>query len=250
MSINTDTNKLIQRIQTHKNFSKFDINKWILQHISLQDKEKLLDLGCGTGEQIIKLIHECPNSNIVGIDASQTSLKIINDFCDKNNLKNVKTICGDLNDLSSIINSINNFDVVISCFALYYSQDLVKLISYIKKILKPKGRFFVCGPMEGNNAELIEFQSQISKKEIIENKPVMTSEILPEISKKFNRVSKDYFSNPTCFPNANSIIDYWKSYYLYDTSIEQQFTDRIKKYFEQNKEFVTTKKVIGITAYS
>ena len=66
MSINTDTNKLIKRIQTHKNFSKYDINKWILERISFQDNQKLLDIGCGTGEQIKKLIHACPHSNIIG----------------------------------------------------------------------------------------------------------------------------------------------------------------------------------------
>ena len=78
----------------------------------------------------------------------------------------------------------------------------------------------------------------------------MTSTILPEISKNFSTVSKDYFANPTCFPNPNTVIDYWKSYYLYDPSIEEQFTQRIKEHFKKNKEFVTTKQVIGITAYA
>ena len=39
-----------------------------------------------------------------------------------------------------------------------------------------------------------------------------------------NMIGEQYnFSNPLHFPNPNSLIDYWKSYHLYDPSLEDKF---------------------------
>jgi len=250
MSIFTDTNKLIQRIDSHKKFSKKDVNTWIFKKISLKDGEKLLDIGCGTGAQLLKLVTTFPNSEIFGIDASDTSLEIIKNYCKKNNITNVTTIQGNMDDCISLLKDTTDFDVIISSYALYYSENIPTLISNIKKILKPSGRFFVCGPMKGNNLELIEFQAKIENSLVKEPHYFMTEDILPEIKKNFKNVSEDYFSNPTHFPDSISLIQYWKSYYLYDEKIEKQFLENIKKFFEKNHAFVTTKKSIGILASS
>ncbi len=250
MSIYTDTNKLLQRIDSHKKFSKKDVNNWILQIISLKDGETLLDLGCGTGAQMLKFATSHPKSEIFGIDASETSLEIIKNYCKKNNIINVTTIQGSMYDCLSLLKDTNDFDVVCSSYALYYSKNISKLISNIKKILKPSGRFFVCGPMKGNNLELIEFQAKIENSLVKEPHYFMTEDILPEIKKNFKNVSEDYFSNPTHFPDSLSLIQYWKSYYLYDEKIEKQFLEKIKNFFEKNHAFVTTKKSIGILASS
>lgn len=250
MSIFTDTNKLTQRIDSHKKFSKKDVNTWIFQKISLKDGEKLLDIGCGTGAQLLKLATTFPNSEIFGIDTSDTSLEIIKNYCKKNNISNVTTIQGNMDDCISLLKDTNDFDVIISSYALYYSKNIPILISNIKKILKPSGRFFVCGPVKGNNLELIEFQAKIENSIVKEPHYFMTEDILPEIKKNFKNVSEDYFSNPIHFPDSISLIQYWKSYYLYDAKIEKQFLENIKKFFEKNQAFVTTKKSIGILASS
>ena len=48
-------------------------------------------------------------------------------------------------------------------------------------------------------------------------------EILPEIKNHFKEFSLDTFANPLSFPSSNSLIDYWKSYVLYEPNIEQEF---------------------------
>jgi len=249
-SINTDSKRLSNRINAHKKYSKLDINEWIFKIICAKTGEKLLDIGCGTGEQIIRFARVCDHSSsIVGIDLSLESLEIVKENCAKDSIENVMTIKGNMDDLLKLLSSGTYFDIAISCFALYYSKNIPQLISNIKKFLNQNGRFFVCGPYKGNNSELIRFQSQISPSNIKPTQYPMTELILPEVLKNFDNVSKHYFQNPVEFPNPESLIKYWKSYILFDSKIEHNFISHTKKYFKGHTKFITTKKVIGILAY-
>lgn len=249
MSINTDYKKLETRIDTHKQYSTNNINDWILSCVSPHKGVQLLDIGCGTGEQLVLFGKTCgPDSFMIGIDESEESLQIAKQKCLENNIQKLKTFRGSMDNLDILLGKLENFDIVISCFALYYSKNIPKLISTIKKILSPKGKFFVCGPVLGNNAELIDFQNQITKSKI---KPIpypITETILPEILKNFSKVSKFYFTNPIRFPDSPSVIKYWEAYYLYDSSIKEDFTLKIEEHFTKHKEFICTKKVLGIVA--
>jgi ubiquinone/menaquinone biosynthesis C-methylase UbiE len=242
----TDTNFLTERINSHKQFSKNDINEWILPHIQLENGTKFLDIGCGTGEQLIRIAKKYPMTHCMGIDISQNSLKHIENFAQKYSISNIKTKFVDIDNISVGIGD-KKFDVIISCFALYYSQNIPKLISSIKQHLNYDGKFFVCGPVEGNNKELVEFQLNIDGTTKKYGPFIMTDTILPEIQKFFSNVALDYFYNPISFPDPSSLFNYWKSYILYEPKIEKQFLEKIKKYFLKHKKFVTTKKVMGIT---
>ena len=176
---------------------------------------------------------------------SQDALQKISSSISKTK-NNVKLILGNMDNLDSLVNS-EKFDLVSSCFALYYSKDLPLLIQKIKKVLVPGGRLFVCGPIEGNNTELIKFHSQIphAKKQ---NLPfIMSEKILPELKNQFKTISKDIFVNPLSFPSSNSLIDYWKAYALYESHIEEEFIKKVKLHFSKNNVFVTTKKILGVT---
>jgi len=249
LSINTDYKKLETRIDTHKKYSTYEINDWIISCVSPHKGVKLLDIGCGTGKQLVLFGKTCgPDSFMVGIDKSEESLQIAKQKCLENNLQKLKTFRGSMDNLNTLLGNLKNFDIIISCFALYYSKNIPKLISNINKILSSQGKFFVCGPVSGNNDELIDFQGQITKCPIKTMPYPITEIILPEILKNFSSVSKFYFSNPIRFPDSFSLIKYWKAYYLYDASIKEEFTLKIDEHFKKHKEFICTKKVLGIVA--
>lgn len=249
MSVNTDSKKLETRIETHKQFSTYDINDWILSCVKPKNNEKLLDIGCGIGEQILSFSKFCGSlSEIVAIDASADSLKIVEKKCLEKKIQNLKTIKANMDNLSELLKDSEEFEMIISCFALYYSKKIPNIILTIKKLLNNEGRFFVCGPTEGNNTELIEFHSQILKSSLEPTDFPMNKIILPEIKKNFSKIEEFNFSNPLHFPDPDSLIHYWKSYYLYDQNIEEEFISKTKKYFENHTEFISTKKILGIIA--
>jgi len=249
LSINTDSKKLETRIETHKQFSTYDINDWMLSCVKPRKNEKLLDIGCGTGEQILSFSKYCGTfSKILAIDASAESLKKVEKKCAEKKIQKLQTIQANMDDIPKLLKNTDKFDLIISCFALYYSKNIPEIITSIKNLLSIDGRFFVCGPMEGNNAELIEFHSQILKSPIEPNNFPMTRTILPEIKKNFSMIEEFNFSNPLHFPDPDSLIHYWKSYYLYNQNIEEEFISRTKNYFKSHTEFISTKKILGIIA--
>ena len=76
----------------------------------------------------------------------------------------------------------------------------------------------------------------------------MSEQILPELENQFKILSKDIFVNPLSFPSVNSLIDYWKSYALYEPHIEEEFIKKVELHFSKNNTFVTTKKILGVVA--
>ena len=98
--------------------------------------KKALDLGAGTGLELIPFFKKYPNARVTAIDTSEKMLEELSkrDFADK-----VETICGDFLD----IDYENEYDAVISTSALHHFDEDSKADLY-KKIynsLKPNGIF-------------------------------------------------------------------------------------------------------------
>jgi ubiquinone/menaquinone biosynthesis C-methylase UbiE len=246
MSSITNSDKILSRINSHDNFSKHDLNDWIISIIKPQNNEYILDLGCGPGKQIFKIKELFPDTKFLGYDKTTSSLKLIENYCKENSLKDVETINSDLDDFSNTLQKLDNFNLIYSSFALYYSKNFEKLISSIYNKLHDNGRFFSCGPIKGNNGELISFQQSIPESTLEDVTYKMTDDILPVTKKIFDNTSTEFLDNPITFPTLESLMNYWKSSWLFEEKIEKEFFEKAKKYFETNESFVTTKKIIGI----
>jgi len=96
--------------------------------------KKICEIGCGTGQLSIFLSRY--KREISGIDISRGSLITANNFCKKNNIKNVNFY------RMSVFNMFfknNQFDVVISNGVLHHTQDCRKSFTKLTKIVKPGG---------------------------------------------------------------------------------------------------------------
>lgn len=98
--------------------------------------QKILDLGAGTGLELIELFKRFPNVNVTAIDISEKMLERLKerDFSDK-----VKTICGNFFD----VDFDDNYDAVISTSALHHFLivDKGKLYKKVYDSLKKGGVF-------------------------------------------------------------------------------------------------------------
>lgn len=104
-----------------------------------KDTSKILDLGAGTGLELIHLFEIYPNASVTVIDISENML---NELSKRAFAIQVTTICGDFFD----IDFGNNYDAVISTSALHHFKPEEKIILY-KKIfdcLKSHGLFLNC----------------------------------------------------------------------------------------------------------
>ena len=94
----TDLDALFTRVNSHKNFGSFDINKWIFSQLSIEKNNEILDFGCGFGNQTLELLKlECK----VTADANSDSLDYLKNFSKSSTLKTIH----------SEFDSLENFQV-------------------------------------------------------------------------------------------------------------------------------------------
>lgn len=123
--------------------------------------DEVLDLGCGTGDLLIKAASIFRETNFTGVDLSSEMLKKARASSLKLNLKNIKFVEKDITALSNFAES--SFDVITSTMALHHlpsPQDLSKLGQSIARVLKKSGGLYVCDFLRLNSLKSVELMIQ------------------------------------------------------------------------------------------
>lgn len=107
-----------------------------------KSKDKILDLGCGTGRMAMELSKLVGSSGqIVGLDPDQKRIAVAKKFCARQ--KNVQFIAKGVETLSLLEEP--SFDLIFSNFVLHWIADKELAFRKIKQALKSGGRFlFSC----------------------------------------------------------------------------------------------------------
>lgn len=111
----------------------------LLNMLPIKKGDTILDLGAGTGYITI------PAANIVeglvyALDINPNMLEIINSKAKKENISNIKTLEGSIDDIPLPDNSTN---LALASLVLHEVKQLAHSLQQIKQVLKPGG-YFVC----------------------------------------------------------------------------------------------------------
>jgi ubiquinone/menaquinone biosynthesis C-methylase UbiE len=105
---------------------------------NVEDGEKVLDIGCGTGLLSLKFLEKA-GCSITGVDSSPEMLSIFSDKIKELDLSD-RIVCK-LEDAKALNFKPNTFDVVASTVTLHHLTDKFPTIKKINEVLKPEGRF-------------------------------------------------------------------------------------------------------------
>ena len=248
--INNSSNTPVQlgkRLQCNT-LSSHDLNEFVLGIINPARNEHVLDVGCGLGKQLIPISEKV--AEITGVEVSE---EILNQL--KKNLgarSNVKLIMGSMDSLGTLLPE-QRFDLIYSCYALYYSTDVSSLIRQIADChLKSSGRFFVIAPDVGNNSRWFDDLQNIFPvpSEILESSWMSRNQILPPILAAFERVFCYKFGNNVVFNSLDELMKYYDgcgAYCRQDRRAEAEafFT----KIFKTESKYTMEKRALGILAF-
>ena len=238
------TSQLKTRIDTNKKFGSIDLDKWLLERLSIKKGYNVLDVGCGTGNHIIKIAEAFPDGNYYGIDISKSSIKDAIEKSTQKNLK-IKFICGDAAEASVFQN--NFFDLIISIYALYYVKDPQKTLDVLKSKLKSTGKIAVMSPYKGNNEEWYSFLSSFMKiQQEIESiaNNFMDRIVLPFAKTNFVKIESIHFENKITIPSLEDLKKYWESNVYHKPEFDREFEMHAKEFFKENEKFVLTKRAL------
>jgi ubiquinone/menaquinone biosynthesis C-methylase UbiE len=135
---------------------------WAFKNIKLRKKSKVLEIGCGNGALWAKNIENLNDK--VEVTLTDVCQDMINDA--KLNLDGYnKNFNFKIVDPNNIAYKDESFDIIIANHILFYMNDLDKVLSEIKRVLKVGGRFY-CSTIGGDHMKeleelMIKFNSNI-----------------------------------------------------------------------------------------
>lgn len=134
------------RVNTYDNHMRENIKAFdeLYSHISepikaTNDKIKILDLGCGTGLELVEILNKVPNVSITGIDLSEKMLNLLQKkFSTKTDQIELKT-----GSYTELFLGEDEYDYVVSVMTMHHllHKEKVSLYKKIKKALKKDGKY-------------------------------------------------------------------------------------------------------------
>ena len=115
--------------------------KWAFTQFDVPDDGKLVDIGCGGGFNIRRLLERSKDGFVYGIDISSTSVeKSKKTNKKKYRQKNVRWLLGSADNLPLEDNSIK---LAIAFETVYFWEALEKCFAEVKRTIEPGGKFVV-----------------------------------------------------------------------------------------------------------
>ena len=122
------------------NFGHAPLTNWGLSLLSFQDQMTMLDIGCGGGATLQRLLKRSKDAKVYGIDISEESVakakKINAEALDKQ----VFVTQGSAEKLPY---DDGMFDVITAVETVYFWPNLPHCLKEVRRVLKPGGRFAI-----------------------------------------------------------------------------------------------------------
>jgi S-adenosylmethionine-diacylgycerolhomoserine-N-methlytransferase len=117
----------------------------LLDELSPPSGGSILEIGCGTGRNLLGAAHRYPEAKLCGVDISLEMLKTAAETLDNGGLVNrAKLVWADATDLSSLASlEASGFDRIYFSFTLSMIPDWQRALAQAMMLLKPGGELHV-----------------------------------------------------------------------------------------------------------
>lgn len=129
-------------------FSHKELAEWALAFMEIKDGDSVLDIGCGGGGNISRLLKKYPSSVVKGIDCSPISVALSK----RHNAKEIDNNRCQISEgnVRSLPYKSSSFNIVTAFETVYYWPEIEKSFKEVLRVLKEDGLFFI---INGADAE-------------------------------------------------------------------------------------------------
>ena len=245
-----DSANLQMRASGNKQFGDADFNGWVSGIIDDLQYSSVLDICCGTGNQLVLYAARPGTERMVGVDLSTESLSVTGERVrDAAPSLDVALIEAGMDDaFDNPVMSDRKFDLVSCFYGLYYALDVAGVLSNIVASLADEGTVLIVGPYGENNASLFGIlNNHFELPQLVTRSATtfMEAEVLPILSAAL-AVESRTFVNRVSYPNPTTVMNYWKASTFYNEAAEVGVAGDIDRHFRDNGKFVVEKHVMAI----
>ena len=127
------------------------VTGWGLQNLPREQYEKIIDLGCGGGRAVNRLLKTYPQAQVWGLDYSEVSTA----SAKKENAREItqgrcQIFQGDVSDLPF---EDDSFDLVTAFETIYFWPGPEKSFQQVLRVLKPGGTFLIVCESDGEKED-------------------------------------------------------------------------------------------------
>ena len=245
-----DTTCLTARSQLNQRFGTADFGAWTQNLISSLPSGQILDLCCGTGNQLVLYASRSDCKSLIGLDSSTDSLAIAQDRLKAlPSVVDTSFVCTELDDAFLHPDLAHSqFDVIECFYGLYYARQPEVVLRAAMERLVEGGAVLIVGPYGANNCSIFELlQRHYTLPDLVIRSATtfMTEEVVPILSSHLN-VRKETLVNRVCYPNAGSLIDYWRASTFHSAHHDEAVVKEINNHFNSHDVFVIEKHIMAV----
>ena len=125
--------------------------EWGFTHIEIRNNYICLDIGCGGGANVKRLLAKTPYGKVTGIDYSEISV-IKSQKINKEEIENkrCKILQGNVMKLPF---GNETFDIITAFETIYFWPDINEAFKQVYRVLKVSGTFMICNESNGENSK-------------------------------------------------------------------------------------------------
>lgn len=125
--------------------------EWGFTHMEIQSDNVCLDIGCGGGANVKKLLVKTPYGKVIGIDYSEVSV-IKSSKINKAEIENKR--CEILQgNVMKLPFGNETFDIITAFETIYFWPDINEAFKQVYRVLKVSGTFMICNESNGENSK-------------------------------------------------------------------------------------------------
>ncbi len=120
---------------------------WGISTLKIVEPDEILDIGCGGGRHIHKMLKLYPRAHAAAVDYSPLCVKNAARY----NWKEIRAgrLTVDIGDVSNLTFPAEKFDLVTAFETVYFWPGLVPCFTQVARVLKPGGFFLIVNETDG-----------------------------------------------------------------------------------------------------
>lgn len=121
--------------------------EWVLSEVDIKEDDHILDVGCGGGANVARMLKRVPKGKVIGLDYSELSLEMAKDFNYRDFVDKRCLFMG--GNAMQMPLAKEMYNIVTAFETIYYWLSLELGFADIYRLLKPGGTIVIGNELDG-----------------------------------------------------------------------------------------------------